>query len=319
MAHDRIFRSGFWGPRHWTVHPLDHQWFNIGVFCHCRHRSATYLWCRNRRSRDLCSWTVWNRTVHGTRLHRSVVDHFSNSRYGAWPPLCIFTAKRTASLLYVIKMSHPDDPLVEFHTQQSRGFHVHLCLSLLSCLCQYLCSSKWRCHFSNIKVLPKQSHTNCDDLPYSHVGIVYIQDGNPMFLKQRSVLLTPLQLGLIEGLKINHGMRPKKELSKINCNLYKKAESTVERNMILHFNGRTTRCIAQNWFGKITKKELASPFPANQFQDYDFTHPDVYPLVQKRWSDDINLRKVVHKRSQASNKLILSTLTSNSVDDTLFT
>jgi uncharacterized protein YycO len=147
--------------------------------------------------------------------------------------------------------------------------------------------------------------------PYSHVGIVYIQDGKAYVYEAiSSVQLTPLSKWVDrgEGDKITV-MRSKKELSSKQIqSMLTVGKKYNGKKYDLAFQWSNDKMYCSELVWKVYKDgagiKLTTP---NQFQDYNFTHPKVYPLVKQRWGSEINLKEKVVAPSDLhkSNKLTI--------------
>ena len=145
--------------------------------------------------------------------------------------------------------------------------------------------------------------------PYSHVGIVYIRNGKAyVYEASSSVTLTSLStfVGRGKGDKITV-MRTKKDLTSSQLqSMLEVGQKYNGKGYDLAFQWSDNKMYCSELVWKIYKEgagiKLTTP---KQFKDYNFTHPEVYPLVEKRWGSTINVKEKVVAPSDLyeSNKL----------------
>ena len=152
------------------------------------------------------------------------------------------------------------------------------------------------------------------DSPYSHVGIVYLQQGEAyVFEAIKTVRLTPFQTWVErgEGNKITV-MRTKRALSAQQLQAMKSiGEQYRGKAYDLAFQWSDDQMYCSELVWKIYEEganiTLTKP---NPFGEYNFTAPEVYPLVKKRWGSEPNLsEKVVAPSDIASSKRLKTVYT----------
>ena len=145
--------------------------------------------------------------------------------------------------------------------------------------------------------------------PYSHVGIVYLRQGDAyVFEAIKTVQLTPLQQWIDRGKDDQITvMRTKRSLSAKQLTAMKSAgEQYSGKPYDLAFQWSDDKIYCSELVWKIYEEganiTLTRP---KQFGDYNFTDPKVYPLVQKRWGAEPDLTEKVVAPSDiaSSNKL----------------
>ena len=150
--------------------------------------------------------------------------------------------------------------------------------------------------------------------PYSHVGIVYVtQEDVYVFEAINTVQLTPLQTWIDRG-ESNKVMvmRTKRSLSPEQLRAMKSAgERYRGKPYDLAFQWSDDKMYCSELVWKIYEEganiTLTKP---NQFGEYNFTAPEVYPLVKKRWGPEPNLsEKVVAPSDIAKSKRLKTVYT----------
>ena len=173
---------------------------------------------------------------------------------------------------------------------------------LFSILSSLLFAQEYTPHNGDIIFQTSQSSQSlaiqvATESPYSHVGIVYIQNDKAfVFEAVNTVRLTPLDDWVDRGKKDQITvMRTKRALSQKQLqamlDIGKKYQGK-HYDLAFQWSDDTIYCSELVWkvYQEGAHITLSQP---NQFGDYNFTHPDVYPLVQQRWGTDVDLTETV--------------------------
>jgi uncharacterized protein YycO len=147
--------------------------------------------------------------------------------------------------------------------------------------------------------------------PYSHVGIVYIQNGKPYVYEAISkVSLTPLDTWIRRGTDRNYTvMRLKNGLSEKQLKSMKNVGETYKGysyDLLFEWSDKKMYCSEVVW--KIYKHgagiTLSRP---QQMKDYHFDHPAVQSKLEERWKGEINWNEKIVAPSDIfeSRKLLL--------------
>ena len=141
--------------------------------------------------------------------------------------------------------------------------------------------------------------------PYSHVGIVYLKQGEAyVFEAIKTVQLTPLQKWIDRGKDDQITvMRTKRSLTSEQLSAMKSAgEQYSGKPYDLAFQWSDDKIYCSELVWKIYREganiNLAKP---KSFGDYNFTDPEVYPLVKKRWGSEPDLSEKVVAPSDIAN------------------
>jgi hypothetical protein len=133
------------------------------------------------------------------------------------------------------------------------------------------------------------------DSPYSHVGIITIQDGEPMVYEAiRTVVATPLADWIRRGEGGRYRlMRPKKPLTDTQLDAMNTVGRTHhQKSYDLRFDWSDQKMYCSELVWKIYKTgagiELAGLRPMDSYRLND---PKVISLIQARWGDDINWKE----------------------------
>lgn len=141
--------------------------------------------------------------------------------------------------------------------------------------------------------------------PYSHVGIIYLENGKPMVFEAiKTVRLTPLDQWISRGEGNKYTlMRPKKSLSADQLQKMKQVGETYAGkpyDIKFAWEDDTLYCSELVW--KIYQEgagiKLSSP---RKMKDYDFDDPKILNMMEKRWNGKINWSEKVVAPSDIAN------------------
>ena len=144
--------------------------------------------------------------------------------------------------------------------------------------------------------------------PFSHVGIVHIQDGKPVVFEARGpVGAIPLQSWINKGIKGQYQlMRPKKALKTAQIKTMRKAAERYRGksyDWLFEWSDQKMYCSELVW--KLYKEagiELAEPRPMDS---YRFDSPVVQEKLDERWGDAVNWKeKMVAPSDLATSPLL---------------
>ena len=147
------------------------------------------------------------------------------------------------------------------------------------------------------------------DSPYSHVGIITIQDGEPMVYEAIStVMATPLADWIRRGEGGRYRlMRPKQPLTQEQIHAMNAVgRSHQHKRYDLRFDWSDQKMYCSELVWKMYKAgagiELAGLRPMDS---YRLGHPKVRTLIQARWGDDINWKEPMVAPSDLANSPLL--------------
>jgi len=147
------------------------------------------------------------------------------------------------------------------------------------------------------------------DSPYSHVGIITIQDGKPMVYEAIStVQATPLADWIRRGERGKYRlMRPRQPLTQGQIHAMKAVgRSHQQKPYDLRFDWSDNKMYCSELVWKVYKAgagiELASLRPMDSYRLGD---PKVKSLIQTRWGADINWKEPMVAPSDLANSSLL--------------
>jgi uncharacterized protein YycO len=187
---------------------------------------------------------------------------------------------------------------------------LYLFLSLLTNLYAYT-PQNGDLIFHTSKSSQSQAIQLATESPYSHVGIVYIQEGKPYVYEAISkVSLTPLQSWINRGTNKDYTvLRYQKVLSEAQLKRMKEVgENYKGLSYDLRFEWSSDKMYCSEVVWKIYKEgagiTLSKP---KKMKDYHFDHPAVQKKLQERWKGNINWNEKVVAPSDLvdSKKLVL--------------
>lgn len=145
--------------------------------------------------------------------------------------------------------------------------------------------------------------------PYSHVGIIYIENGTPMVFEAiKTVRLTPLEQWIDRGKENKYTlMRTKQTLSAEQLTKMKEVgQRYAGKPYDIQFSWDDDKIYCSELVWKIYQEgagiKLSSP---QKMKDYDFDNPQILKQMEQRWNGRINWSEKVVAPSDiaASTKL----------------
>jgi cell wall-associated NlpC family hydrolase len=145
---------------------------------------------------------------------------------------------------------------------------------------------------------------------YSHVGIVYIQDGKAMVLEaSKKVRLRSLHNWVNSGAHNNYTvMRTQIPLTKDQINKMKKVGNQFSgKPYDLKFEWNDDKMYCSELVWKVYKEGAGiEPNPPKKMDQYSFDEPSVRKTLEKRWKGNINWKETVVAPSDLAQSTLLA-------------